>query len=60
MHPQINADKRRWKIKCKGGAPVPARHVYISTNANAWNGIYTHEASENAIDISQDSELFNR
>ena len=25
-----------------------------------WKRIYTHEASENAIDISQDSELFNR
>ena len=26
--------------------------------ARLWKGIYTHEASENAIDISQDSELF--
>ena len=26
--------------------------------ARLWKGIYTHEASENAIDISQYSELF--
>ena len=33
-------------------------NVYISAITSLWNGIYTHEASENAIDFSQDSELF--
>lgn len=39
---QINADERQ------------KQRMVVSL----WKRIYTHEASENAIDISQDSELF--
>ena len=53
MRPQMNASV--------GAVPPcpPVMGVY-QHNRSVWNGIYTHEASENAIDISQDSELFNR
>ena len=65
MQPQMNAEKTRMSGVQLAASQASSFERFTQMKrqkqrmiVRLWKRIYTHEASENAIDISQDSELF--